>query len=351
MNKKLLLSGLLAASFILLNACGSSDDSDDSSAATSSTPASSDATTPAASTPTAPESTAAKMATISGTVAVGAPLVGTVQGVNAAGKTSDYATINSDGSYTLTVAEGAPYMLKATSSDMMEILYSYAEQAGVANITPLTNLAIYEAYDRGNLDTLFAQWSADSNRPDSDEVSEAATNVAMNFQNEFSGEKIAAGYNFFTTQFAADGSGIDAVLDAIDITIDMSNGSVMVKGQNGEMNYHYGQNPVAGETVVNVGANDAAVEAMESAAGNSTCLADLTMSITSPIVMSIPYKVCYTNISADACGEDDLRSQVEQTMAGQGQQGGTLTVNSFTTVSACPAGSIEVDMATQQVSM
>ena len=73
--------------------------------------------------------------TITGVAATGAPIKGgKVNAVNAAGKTAT-ATSAADGSYSISVAAGAPYALNITDT-AGKVWYSYAPDAGVANITP-----------------------------------------------------------------------------------------------------------------------------------------------------------------------------------------------------------------------
>lgn len=175
-------------------------------------------------------------ATLSGIVATGAALQGTVEAVNIAGDSSGAVTINPDGSYTLTIPEGAPYMLQATSSDMATVLYSYAEAAGIANVTSLTSLAMFDAYENGDLNALFENWATTTERP-TDETIEAARDVVVaNFATLF--ESYTSGNeDFFTTEFQADGTGIDAVMDALSINLDLSTGEITINGDNGTISY------------------------------------------------------------------------------------------------------------------
>ncbi len=176
-------------------------------------------------------------ATLNGVVATGAPLSGTVEAVNAQGKSSGAVTIDADGSYTLTVEEGAPYMLKATSSDMATVLYSYAEQAGLVNVTSLTSLALFEAYENGDLEELFNEWASTVDRPTEEEIEQAQAVIVANFEDIFSNYE-AMGEDFFTGEFEANGEGIDAVMDELSITINMDSGDVTVTGPSGELTFN-----------------------------------------------------------------------------------------------------------------
>lgn len=208
----------LAFFFAALSACGGSSSSSDSSAST-------DTDTPTSST-----------ATLSGVVATGAALQGTVEAVNASGVSSGAVTINADGSYTLTIPEGAPYMLQATSSDFATILYSYAEAAGIANVTSLTSLAMFEAHDKGDLEALFQSWASTAQRPTDEEIEAARDVVIANFSTLFQSHT-TLNEDFFTTEFEADGTGIDAVMDALSININLETGVVTVTGENGDISF------------------------------------------------------------------------------------------------------------------
>lgn len=206
---------LLAFFLVSLSACGGSSSSDSSDSTDTETPTSS-------------------TATLSGVVATGAALQGTVEAVNASGVSSGAVTINADGSYTLTIPEGAPYMLQASSSDLATILYSYAEAAGIANVTSLTTLAMFEAHDNGDLEALFQDWASTAERPTDEEIEEARDVVIANFSTLF--QSLASlNEDFFTEEFEADGTGIDAVMDALSINIDLETGVVTVSGENGEI--------------------------------------------------------------------------------------------------------------------
>ncbi len=95
-------------------------------------------------------------ATLKGVVAVGAAFVGDVEVINAQGdKTS--TTIAQDGSYSVTISNKAPFMLKAVAADGTE-LYSFSSSGGTVNITELTNLAMHLASSGGALSDIFSDW-------------------------------------------------------------------------------------------------------------------------------------------------------------------------------------------------
>lgn len=150
---------------------------------------------------------------ITGIAAVGAAIPGaTVTGVNARGETFT-ATTDNDGRYTLDIPEGAPYLLSVTDADG-NTWASYAPAAGRANLTPLTTLALSQAWGQRPLADLLAGWPA--NALSADAVLAAAATVNANFAALMTGAGVdPAATNVFTLDFSANGQGLDAVLDAI----------------------------------------------------------------------------------------------------------------------------------------
>jgi hypothetical protein len=159
-------------------------------------------------------------AQITGLAAVGAPIVGaTVTGINANGQTVTTVT-GSDGSYTLQIGEAAPYALQVTDASG-QTWTSYAAAAGRANITPLTTLAMADAWGYKPLADLLAAWQA--NAPTPEQVLAAAAKVNANLQATMRAQGVdPAALNVFTADFAANGQGLDAVLDAMRVRFDCS---------------------------------------------------------------------------------------------------------------------------------
>lgn len=156
---------------------------------------------------------AGSTATITGLAATGAAIPNAiVTGVNAAGQT---VTVNTgaDGSFSLTIAEGAPYGLKITDA-AGKTWYSYAAAAGRANITPLTTLALSQAAGNKPLADVLGAWAAQ--KPTAEQVLAAAAVVNANLQDVMRGKGVdPAAVNVFTADFSANGQGLDAVLDAM----------------------------------------------------------------------------------------------------------------------------------------
>lgn len=160
---------------------------------------------------------------ITGVAAVGAAIPNAiVTGVNAAGQTAT-ATTGTDGSYTLDISEGAPYALSVTDAGG-NTWYSYAPAAGRANLTPLTTLAMSQAWGHKPLADLVSAWQA--NAPTADQILAAAAKVNANLASVMQARGVDPGStNIFTQAFTANGQGLDAVLDAMRVSISCSAGA------------------------------------------------------------------------------------------------------------------------------
>lgn len=207
MRNKLIATVLVSSVFVLMSAC------------------SSDSTTAVvpASTPS----------TLTGTAATGAAILGdvTVKDING---TEKIIATASDGSFTLDVTGMSPaYLLKIVPTDGSETLYSYATQNGqTVNLTPATNLAVFLAAGKNDLDALYSSWNGTALSPT--RVADAQNTVLANLTTQLTDAGLdTASFDFFTTSFAADGTGADAVLDNISVTIDAATQSVTVADASG----------------------------------------------------------------------------------------------------------------------
>lgn len=191
-----------AITSLLLTACGGGGDG-----------------TPTA-TPTTPAAGTTATAQLSGVAATGAPIAGaTVRAVNAAGASATAVT-GSDGRYTLSISEGAPYALTVTDSSGA-VWYSYAPAAGTAHITPLTTLALLDANANRPLADLVAGWA--TNRLADSAVLQGAQRVNANLRSQFAAAGVdATALNVFNTSFSANHTGLDAVLDAVRVSVSCS---------------------------------------------------------------------------------------------------------------------------------
>jgi hypothetical protein len=98
------------------------------------------------------------------------------------------------------------------------------------NITPLTTLAFWTAYP-GNLAGFTAAdaWPTNSSAVTQEALAAAIATVNANFASQLAANGLNTAFNFFIEEFAADGTGFDAVLDALSITLDMVNSTLAIE--------------------------------------------------------------------------------------------------------------------------
>lgn len=148
-------------------------------------------------------------------------------------------TTDNRGNYSLDIStKQFPVMLKVLPDVPGAIpLFSAATSSGTANITPLTDLSIYEGLGRVNLADIFLQGDF-SKFKDVIELGKAV--VISNFVPWLQGAGVDPGvYDVITTPMLANGSGVDAVLDKV--LVNTSNQSVTVT-DNGDVPQNY--NPI-----------------------------------------------------------------------------------------------------------
>ncbi|MDT8452331.1 MAG: hypothetical protein RQ936_06250 [Gammaproteobacteria bacterium] len=164
---------------------------------------------------------------IFGVAASGAPITGMVYVVDSAGIELS-KTINFDGSYKLDVRKmTAPFMLKVVADDgTVPDLYSFAEQANVtANLTPMTNLALFIANGNADPAVLYDSWPSSFVNITAAGFKEAQAIVNANLNTPLTAFALDPfTYDFVGTRFTANGTGIDGLLDAI--TLDISGGVI-----------------------------------------------------------------------------------------------------------------------------
>ncbi len=174
--------------------------------------------------------TPAAAATLSGTAAAGTPILGQVIAIDATGAKFP-ATTNSLGAYTINVAGGVPpFILSVTGSAGGQVmtLTSLATAAGqTVNITPLTDLIVSTAAGQPggavlvNLCTPTVQagcLSALKNASNTANLSTAISAITNMIGNAASAVAGIASPNVLNGMFSANGTGMDALLDALLVT-------------------------------------------------------------------------------------------------------------------------------------
>lgn len=166
---------------------------------------------------------------LGGTAATGAPVDGIVYITDSNGIEVN-VPVEADGTFSVSV-EGMtpPYLLRVVPNGGGDVLYSFASKEGITvNITPLTTLALFLAYD-GDLDALYAAWSANTDALNDGLIESQQEVINANLFALFDGYAVdAVFYDFVNVAFNTDGTGIDGVLDALDISIDFNGGSPTV---------------------------------------------------------------------------------------------------------------------------
>lgn len=158
---------------------------------------------------------------LGGTAATGAPVDGILYVTDSNGVEVN-VPIEADGSYTVSV-EGMtpPFLLRVIPNAGGDVLYSFASEKDITvNITPLTTLALYLAYG-GDLDALYAAWSANTTVLDDGLVESQQEVINANLSTLFNSFAVdATFYDFTNVAFSTDSTGIDGVLDSLDVSID-----------------------------------------------------------------------------------------------------------------------------------
>jgi hypothetical protein len=160
--------------------------------------------------------------TVRGTAASGAPIAAATVTLKDRNGTSRTATTSATGTYSIDVSGlTTPFLVKVDHPITLASYYSVGTQAGVVNVTPLTDLIVEEFYSVQGLDaaTEFATLNAASVVPTADQVAIIA-NVVENIVSLWLTQKGVNPdtFDLITTSFTANGTGADAVLDLTTVT-------------------------------------------------------------------------------------------------------------------------------------
>lgn len=167
--------------------------------------------------------------TVSGVAATGAPLVGQVTLRDSSSVRKDKTTvIANDGSFSIDVSDmQAPFLLKAagTSDGVDRTLYSFADKPGVANINPLSGVALASAAGVDDPASVF-------DKPDAntlDKVKSGMPAAVATLQTKL--QPLLTAFNASNTNpvkdaFTADHTGLDGVFDNVKIVL--ANGTLTI---------------------------------------------------------------------------------------------------------------------------
>ena len=203
-------SAVSCAAVFLLSACGGGG----SSPSTATAPA---AVTPPPVVVTPPVT--APATTLSGTVAVGAPMLNATVTVKDANGATRSATASSDGTYSGLSTAGlvAPFSVQACGlvDGNYTCFHAIVAQSGVANVTPLTNANVALALG-GDPAGMFAATSPTA-PPSTADMDAQKAKLKAALANLLSKAGLTD-VDFATTPFTADRTGMDKVLDSIKVS-------------------------------------------------------------------------------------------------------------------------------------
>jgi hypothetical protein len=166
---------------------------------------------------------------LSGTVAVGAPMLDatvTIKDVNGATRS---ASVASDGSYSGLDVSGlsGPFRVQACGlvQGSRACYYSVVSEAGRANVTPLTNATVSLALGQD----ASAMFDGDAAAPAATDLAIQKDKLLTALQPVISSVLGAASIDFATTAFNADRTGMDKLLDAVRISTGANGGTPFVQ--------------------------------------------------------------------------------------------------------------------------
>lgn len=197
-HKKTLCGAILVSASMLLTACNDDDPK-------------------TSNTPNAP---ATQTEEINGVAATGKPFTGKIEVVNAKGQKSTAIDIAADGTFTVTVPKGAPYLLKAFNDATGEALYSYAAAAGRANVTQLTTAALFDVNAQVDVQKLYEDWAKQASTVTQESVLQSAAEVVANLKSQMLAVGLTAAkvnaLNVFNYEFEAKATNkFDNLLDLV----------------------------------------------------------------------------------------------------------------------------------------
>lgn len=188
---------------------------------------------------------AAPAQSLRGIAATGAPIVGQVCAVAGNGAEVGCSATATDGSFRIgTAGASGPFLLSAVPTfGGAQPQFSWSDVAdGFTNVTPFTTLSLLLASDYADLRDLYEAWGSAQDAVDPDVLADAVGAVLENFANRLAGQ-VPGDFDPFTSFFAANGTGFDAVLDALDFNFDFDGGRVFLNGSSFVIDFDPGTLP------------------------------------------------------------------------------------------------------------
>ena len=171
--------------------------------------------------------------TVSGVAAAGTPISGTVYLKDSSNPAKEISTpINTDGSFSFDVTGlSAPYILRAvgTAGGQNYTLYSFAGAPGVANINPLSHLALVRANGGVDPTSLYANPTLAQLQAIKTALVTAISQIQTLLQQILSQYGVAS-TNFITDIYTTNHTGLDLLFDFVSIVV--NNGIVNVTNKN-----------------------------------------------------------------------------------------------------------------------
>lgn len=162
---------------------------------------------------------------VSGVAATGAPLANAtlqIYGKDGLAILATPVTIAADGSYSATIPASAvgPFVFEVDNGT--EKLYSVLpdKTGNVVNVTPLSNLIAAKLSSTGNPNTLASELAASTATISASTTNTATASIMTALQPLTTALGLATSVNPLTTTFSADGTGLDRMLDSLDVKIE-----------------------------------------------------------------------------------------------------------------------------------
>ena len=164
---------------------------------------------------------------MSGTVAVGAPMLNATVTVVGANDQRVSTSADANGSYAnLDVSQlTAPYRIQACglAGGQYECYYSVVQTAGVGNVTPLTDATVALAAGANAATVLTGA------APSASALNSSEATLQSYLGPVLAAAGVASGSSFSTTPFVANHTGMDKVLDAVKVTSGQNDGVTFVQ--------------------------------------------------------------------------------------------------------------------------